>query len=80
MSKSGTEDRVDVRGGSMTVHRRSGPGPILLFLHYMGGSAKTWDHVLNALPERGTVAITQRGWGESAHLGGPTACSSSPTT
>jgi pimeloyl-ACP methyl ester carboxylesterase len=37
----------------------------------LGGSAKTWDHVLNALPERDTVAITQRGWGESAHLGGP---------
>jgi pimeloyl-ACP methyl ester carboxylesterase len=53
------------------VHRRPGPGPTLLFLHYWGGSAKTWDAVINALPERDTVAITQRGWGESARLGGP---------
>ena len=71
MNESGAEARVDVRGGSMTLHRRSGPGPTLLFLHYFGGSAKTWDAVINALPGRDTVAITQRGWGESARLGGP---------
>ena len=43
----------------------------VLFLHYFGGSAKTWDAVINALPGRDTIAITQRGWGESARLGGP---------
>ena len=71
MNESDAEVRVDMRGGSMRVHRRSGPGPTLLFLHNWGGSAKTWDAVVNALPEQDTAASTQRGWGESARLGGP---------
>jgi len=40
--------------------------PTLVFLHYWGGSSRTWDGVINALPHRyRTVAPDLRGWGDS---------------
>src|SRR5271168_1523864 len=40
----------------------------VVFLHCWGGSARTWDRVLSALPPGyRTVAIDQRGWGSSEH-------------
>jgi pimeloyl-ACP methyl ester carboxylesterase len=40
--------------------------PALLFLHYWGGSSRTWRHVIAALgPSFRTIAVDQRGWGES---------------
>ena len=38
----------------------------LVFLHYWGGSSRTWRHVIAALPKSyRTIAIDHRGWGES---------------
>jgi pimeloyl-ACP methyl ester carboxylesterase len=38
----------------------------LVFLHYWGGSSRTWRHVISALDGAyRTVAIDQRGWGRS---------------
>jgi len=43
--------------------------PALVFLHYWGGSSRTWRHVIKALaPAFRTVAIDQRGWGQSDKL------------
>src|SRR5271168_1309152 len=40
----------------------------LVFLHGWGGSARTWGHVIAALPPGyRTVALDQRGWGASEH-------------
>ena len=40
----------------------------VVFLHCWGGSTRTWDHVISALPPGyRTVAIDQRGWGSSEH-------------
>src|SRR5271163_1332620 len=40
----------------------------VVFLHCWGGSSRTWDRVLAALPPGyRTVAIDQRGWGSSEH-------------
>lgn len=40
--------------------------PALVFLHYWGGSLRTWRHVTAALaPAWRTVAIDHRGWGRS---------------
>nr|WP_308213158.1 alpha/beta hydrolase [Mycolicibacterium aichiense] len=59
-------------GGSLTVGRRSGQGPTLLFLHYWGGSARTWEPVLAHLDPRTPVAsYDHRGWGRSNTLPGP---------
>ncbi|MEK6347228.1 MAG: alpha/beta fold hydrolase [Burkholderia sp.] len=47
--------------------RDSGTGELaLVFLHYWGGSSRTWDGVAGPLRARcRTVAIDQRGWGDS---------------
>lgn len=40
--------------------------PALVFLHYWGGSSRTWRHVTQALaPAFRTIALDQRGWGQS---------------
>jgi pimeloyl-ACP methyl ester carboxylesterase len=40
--------------------------PALIFLHYWGGSSRTWQHTISALDGTyRTVAIDQRGWGQS---------------
>ena len=47
--------------------RDEGKGePALLFLHYWGGSSRTWDPVVNRLKtDFRCVAYDHRGWGES---------------
>lgn len=38
----------------------------LVFLHYWGGSSRTWRHVIHRLgPAFRTIAVDQRGWGLS---------------
>ncbi len=40
--------------------------PALVFLHYYGGSSRTWRHVTAQLvPRFRTIAIDHRGWGKS---------------
>jgi pimeloyl-ACP methyl ester carboxylesterase len=40
--------------------------PAIVFLHYWGGSSRTWRHVTQALtPAFRTIAVDQRGWGRS---------------
>jgi len=40
--------------------------PTLIFLHYWGGSSRTWRHVVAALGAQfRSVALDQRGWGRS---------------
>ncbi|MFF9020355.1 alpha/beta fold hydrolase [Streptomyces eurythermus] len=64
---------VAVAGGSVTVRTGGGGGgPVLVFAHYWGGSAGTWDEVVRRLPPgRATVRFDQRGWGTSRELPGP---------
>lgn len=50
---------------------RIGAGPTLVFLHYWGGSSRTWDPVLDCLPTRDTLTVDWRGWGRSRELPGP---------
>ena len=40
--------------------------PALVFLHYWGGSSRTWRHVAQALaPAFRAIAVDHRGWGQS---------------
>ena len=50
---------------------RTGAGPTLVFLHYWGGSARTWDLVVDRLPGRDVLTIDFRGWSRSSGLPGP---------
>lgn len=58
---------IETNGIELHVEQRGAGGPALVFLHYWGGSSRTWQHVVDALsPDYRTVAIDQRGWGKSA--------------
>ncbi|MDF3982192.1 alpha/beta hydrolase [Luteibacter sp. PPL201] len=59
--------KIQSNGVSLNV-RVKGDGELtLVFLHYWGGSSRTWHHVTGILAGRfQTVAVDQRGWGESA--------------
>jgi len=53
-------------GINLEVSQHGAGAPALVFLHYWGGSSRTWRHVTHALtPDFRTVAIDQRGWGQS---------------
>ena len=54
-----------------TYDHRAGAGPTLVLLHYWGGSARTWDRVVDRLPGRDVLALDLRGWGRSRDLPGP---------
>lgn len=60
-----------LEASSATLHYTdTGEGPAtLIFLHYWGGSARTWQQVINRLaPRVRCVALSQRGWGGSLAL------------
>ncbi len=61
----GTQHRLPV------YDHRSGAAPTLVFLHYWGGSARTWEQVVSRLPGRSTLSIDFRGWSRSSDLPGP---------
>ncbi|MFD4630821.1 alpha/beta fold hydrolase [Streptomyces sp. NPDC058284] len=50
---------------------RPGTGPTLVFLHYWGGSARTWDLVVDRLAGRDILTVDFRGWGRSSDMTGP---------
>lgn len=54
-----------------TYDHRRGEGPTLIFLHYWGGSARTWRLVTERLPGRDVVTVDHRGWSRSRGLPGP---------
>lgn len=57
---------VLANGIELHVEQRGAGVPALIFLHYWGGSSRTWRHVVETLePEFRTVTIDQRGWGRS---------------
>ena len=58
--------KLSIRGIQLNVHDHGEAEPALVFLHYWGGSGRTWDGVASRLCHRyRTVAIDQRGWGDS---------------
>lgn len=59
-------------GGVLDVRVGGRAGPVLVFVHHWGGSAGTWDGVVDRLPPgQATVRFDQRGWGTSRTLPGP---------
>lgn len=67
-----TIQELRVSGGTITVRRSGRRGPTLVLLHYWGGSARTWDKVVEQLPgDHDVVLFDQRGWSTSRSLPGP---------
>jgi len=51
---------------TLYVREKGTRGPTLVFLHYYGGSSRTWAPVITALPaDTHTIAVDLRGWGQS---------------
>lgn len=58
--------KVEANGIQIYVSDRGTGALPLVFLHYWGGSSRTWDKVVAALPDRyRTIATDHRGWGRS---------------
>jgi len=59
--------KIGSNGVELHVEQRGSGAPALVFLHYWGGSSRTWRYVVEALEsDFRTIAIDQRGWGHSA--------------
>ncbi|GAB0107651.1 alpha/beta hydrolase [Nocardia sp. JMUB6875] len=66
--------KIAVAGGSLPIHLHEGvsDAPTLVFLHYWGGSHRTWDPLIDQLGYPGRmVTYDHRGWGEARELPGP---------
>jgi pimeloyl-ACP methyl ester carboxylesterase len=62
------EATMKVASNGLSIHvEEQGAGDLgLVFLHYYGGSSRTWKHVTARLASRfHTIAIDHRGWGKS---------------
>lgn len=58
--------KIHTNGVSLNVRVQGDGETSLVFLHYWGGSSRTWHYVTHALADRfQTVALDQRGWGDS---------------
>jgi pimeloyl-ACP methyl ester carboxylesterase len=58
---------IETNGTRIHVVQRGSGELTLVFLHYYGGSAHTWDGVATALGDSYRIVATDhRGWGESA--------------
>lgn len=59
-------DTNGIRLNVRTYGQLDGNLPPLVFLHYWGGSSRTWEPAISALPAGyGAYAADLRGWGES---------------
>ena len=64
--------QVRVRGGRLPVWVQAGDPAALVFLHYWGGSRRTFDPVIARLASGcGVVSYDHRGWGAARGLPGP---------
>lgn len=57
---------ISSNGVQLHVEQQGAGAPAFVFLHYWGGSSRTWRHITDRLSaDYRTVAIDQRGWGQS---------------
>ena len=63
----GASQWISVQGARGFTSGEQGDGKLaLLFLHYWGGSSRTWDGVVGELSSQcRTIATDHRGWGDS---------------
>jgi len=62
---------VNTNGAAISVTESGVGEPALIFLHYWGGSSRTWQSVVDRLDEKPrTIVLDQRGWGASVATDG----------
>jgi alpha/beta hydrolase fold len=58
--------KISTNGIQINIEDRGSGEPVLVFLHYWGGSARTWGEVIDRLDDRHrSIALDHRGWGHS---------------
>jgi len=59
--------KLSLNGIELNIQDRGNGMPAIIFLHYWGGSSRTWADVITALPAAyRTIAPDLRGWGDSS--------------
>ncbi|HEY4808810.1 MAG TPA: hypothetical protein VIH81_13865 [Roseiarcus sp.] len=54
---------IDANGATIRVTESGAGEPALVFLHYWGGSSRTWQAVIERLAGQAhCIALDQRGW------------------
>jgi len=62
---------IETNGAAIRIAEGGAGEPALVFLHYWGGSARTWQRVIDRLGGQVRwIAIDQRGWGGSVATDG----------
>ncbi len=62
---------IETGGAKLAVKDTGASDLALIFLHYWGGSARTWDPVIACLPASvRSIVLNQRGWGGSVATDG----------
>lgn len=62
---------IETNGATIRVVESGAGEPALVFLHYWGGSSRTWRGVIDRLTGKARcIALDQRGWGESVATDG----------
>jgi len=57
---------IQTQGAAIRITESGSGEPACVFLHYWGGSGRTWDDVIDRIDGRvRCVAVDQRGWGDS---------------
>ena len=66
-----SERIVNTNGAAIHVTESGIAEPALIFLHYWGGSSRTWQGVVDRLHQtRRVIVLDQRGWGNSVATDG----------
>jgi pimeloyl-ACP methyl ester carboxylesterase len=66
-----SEHIVNTNGAAIHVTESGVAEPALVFLHYWGGSSRTWRGVVDRIGDtRRVVVVDQRGWGHSVAMDG----------
>ncbi|HEY1888071.1 MAG TPA: alpha/beta hydrolase, partial [Roseiarcus sp.] len=61
-----SQHMIETNGATIRVTERGAGEPALVFLHYWGGSSRTWQAVIERLAGKARcIALDQRGWGKS---------------
>ena len=66
-----TQHTIETSGAKLLVEETGAGDLALVFLHYWGGSARTWDPVIAHLPASvRSIVLNHRGWGGSVATDG----------
>jgi 3-oxoadipate enol-lactonase len=58
--------KYQINGVGLNVHDQGDGEPVVVFLHYWGGSSRTWEEVIKRLQTNfRCLAYDHRGWGDS---------------